>query len=483
MWERVVEMIEDQDRDVRDAALQLLHEVGFSISTCVCQKLAGMLQNSEWVIRHIALEILKAFLEHGGSDHLDTRFISDHAPDATRASIATSVVWERVVEMLEYCDQDDCFTALQILCAFMKHGDSEYPAELLFPSPFSRRHPGFDLNGYVPKTCWNAGAFKSGHSPCCTADSDDDTRSSIATHAMWEGALSMLKDYNRNVRDAAHQTLNDVRASIPTSVCQRLAGALEHSEWDIRHIALDTLTAFLDHGHFNPLTHRFFPDHDPDNSRSLFTSSPTWERVVEMLKDPDSDVSDKAQQTLTAFMKHGDFESPALAFFHSPYTRRYPGINFKRCVPKTCYDARGQVSISDHAAEENLLFVATPALWERVTGTLEDSDQDVRDAALETLIAFLYRSTTPGDFRKYLVQKPCREVFWELCLKVLRRSQTTARAILILMAFAEHDDTRSWILDARTGIILELQTMIRQGTRDFDRWSQGLKGWLALGLS
>jgi hypothetical protein len=90
----------------------------------------------------------------------------------------------------------------------------------------------------------------------------------------------MLKDCNRNVRDAAHQTLivlmkygdlkyltvllllllcvpDDVWASIPALVCQRLAGVLEHSEGDIRHIALETLRAFLDHGDFNIYAHRF----------------------------------------------------------------------------------------------------------------------------------------------------------------------------------------------------------------------------------
>ncbi|KAJ6587945.1 hypothetical protein B0H19DRAFT_196306 [Mycena capillaripes] len=129
---------------------------------------------------------------------------------------------------------------------------------------------------------------------------------------MWEGALSLLEDSDRNVRDAAHQTLrelmkyDDVRESIPNSVCQRLAGVLNHSEWYIRRIALETLRAFLDH----------------DNTRSLFTASRMWERVVEMLEDPDRDVGDGAQQTLTAFMKHGDFESPALPFLHSPCTRR-----------------------------------------------------------------------------------------------------------------------------------------------------------------
>jgi hypothetical protein len=134
---------------------------------------------------------------------------------------------------------------------------------------------------------------------------------------------------------------DDVRASIPTSVYQRLAGVLDHSEWYIRLIALETLRAFLDHGDFTIQTHRFSPDHVPDNTRSLFTSSHMWERVVEMLEDPDRDVGNGAQQTLTAFMNHGDFESPALPFLHSPCTRRYSSTNFKRCVPKTCYDAGG----------------------------------------------------------------------------------------------------------------------------------------------
>jgi hypothetical protein len=44
------------------------------------------------------------------------------------------------------------------------------------------------------------------------------------------------------------------------------------------------------------------------------------------------------------------------------------------------------------------------------------------------------------------------------------------------------DDTRVWIIDAGTGIVFELLTMMRQGSSNFDRWSQGLKGLLALGL-
>jgi hypothetical protein len=44
-----------------------------------------------------------------------------------------------------------------------------------------------------------------------------------------------------------------------------------------------------------------------------------WERVVEMLKDSDRDVGDGAQQTLAAFMKHGDFESTSAALSFTMY--------------------------------------------------------------------------------------------------------------------------------------------------------------------
>jgi hypothetical protein len=46
-----------------------------------------------------------------------------------------------------------------------------------------------------------------------------------------------------------------------------------------------------------------------------------WERVVEMVEDPDRDVRDAALQLLREFMKYGGFEYSAVPFFPSPFNR------------------------------------------------------------------------------------------------------------------------------------------------------------------
>jgi hypothetical protein len=74
--------------------------------------------------------------------------------------------------MLEDPDRDARDVGLQMLHEFMKYGDVECSAVPFFPSPSTRQHSGIDFNRYVPETSWNAGAFRSGRSPCRTAVSN-----------------------------------------------------------------------------------------------------------------------------------------------------------------------------------------------------------------------------------------------------------------------------------------------------------------------
>jgi hypothetical protein len=128
----------------------------FSQSTCPA--IARMLENSNGSVRRTALETLRAFLKHGEINMQTPSSPRDCVLDDIRSSIATPFMCHSVAGMLQDSSWIVCRSALKTLKALAQHGEFSHSVTQSPPSVGIRRHSRIDCNfNRVPESHWNAG--------------------------------------------------------------------------------------------------------------------------------------------------------------------------------------------------------------------------------------------------------------------------------------------------------------------------------------
>ncbi|KAF7368472.1 Alanyl-tRNA synthetase [Mycena venus] len=322
-------MLADPTEGVRKFALQALttfseyHNTRISIATpAMCQVIPGILEDPDPNVRNCTLHTLTAFAKHGEIVPLDAFFLPNHAPDDTRALIATPAISKVIPRILGDSDPNVRNSALHTLMAFSQYDETR----TFIAAPALCQV----IAGMLAHSDWSVrkSALQALH----------ETRECISSLSMCQIIIGMLSDSDEDVRRSALQTLSvfadhdDTRASIATlAICQGVAGMIQDTSLYVRICALQTLTSFLRHDNIRasiaiPVMREAITAALADSDRSvhkfaLQTLSALSEQedtrvsiatpvmcqvLVGLLEDPDEDVCSFVLQTLTAFLNHGD---------------------------------------------------------------------------------------------------------------------------------------------------------------------------------
>ncbi|KAJ6536831.1 armadillo-type protein [Mycena capillaripes] len=419
-------------------------------------------------IQLMALDSLQTFMSH----------------DHSRPLVSKAVTIQDITALLD--DSSDCVTrkALTTLRSFAGHNDLR--GSILTPETIKKI--AIFMN---TRNMWNPSSLKKALIALESLKlllEHDDTRASVLKALKIQDIICML-GHSGVPRGMVLDTLRiflahtDSRASLSESI-QEIFTQLDDFHGENRIVARQTLEGLL----------------QLDDVCALISSTPQlWQAMIGTFTFRDSDV----MVILSCSLEYHDFvvafSTPdSLANMVAMISRSWMDSYFLRFIGRDLikrhtniapicniiiHEVLQRITHSDASVRRCfiklilMLPVTYTILSDNLTQlllVLANMDSAIVGNAAEMIIHF----TANDQFRASFAQMN----IWELCLGLLRRHDTAPAALSIVAAFAQYENTRAQIINSHRNIANEFLNMMRAGSTDFQKWSIGVKGLLALGL-